>query len=170
MNRFTYRNATGVSLNPGANLVDAMEALCIYEDLCQLAGCDGLDELENLLGNLRKNISEKARNSWRKRPPARILDYQNAEDLPPSPLRIVRHCEECAFWEQSDGRMGLCKRYPKQIHPTGTKFGKMEKVPGEFRPAAARRVACIKGFIERVKQARQEDPHTSLPGDKEVIT
>lgn len=154
MIRHTCRRASGVSLTPGVNLVEALEALCIYEDLCALAECEGPDELENLLGNLRTNVPKRTREAWKTTIPQRHAETPAAYAPPP---RVVRHCEECAFWEAVDGRLGICKRYPKKVHPTGTKFGKMVAVPGEYRRASARRVACIKGFLARVEKKTEEE-------------
>ena len=161
MDRFTFRNPlfrNRVSLEPGKNLMDALETLSDYEDLAEAAGCESCDELRNLVGNALINTDGRILKGWRHHPPDTPGLFKAEKDLPT--LRKIEHCEDCVHYAETPGeRRGVCKIHPMRLKKTGTKWGEYVIIPGEQRPVSARRVAC-KDHAARYgppEQAKQAD-------------
>lgn len=138
--RHMFRDSTGTVIRDGANVMDALDDLCAYEEACEAAGIHGPAELRKRLQQAEEDrtAAEKAR-----------LEAQPEPEQPqPEPARRPRwttgkHCEGCAFYRATvpSGGHGICKIHKRRVRPQGGK-GQNYVLLDEPRQVMARRVAC----------------------------
>lgn len=123
--RKMYRNKTGTTLLPDVSVIDALDRLCDYEDVCEAAGIHGPEELRKRLACVHALQASEG--------PAKLIEGR-------------KRCGDCGHWERDSGnrrgRAGHCTIHQRAIRAGGGRKGHLITIQGEPRACAAARPAC----------------------------
>lgn len=140
--RYMDRDADGLcTIRPGGNIMDTLEAFCRLEEVLELFGIDGAEELKAVLSQANRKKKGEEQGS-----PLRTEG--KADRKKTAGHGYSAHCEDCGNYVQERPKAGHCAVHNRMKRSRPGRAGILYEIPGEPRPVCARRPAC-KNFKRR---------------------
>ena len=129
-------------IRPGGNIMDTLEAFCRLEEILELFGIDGAEELKAALAAAKRKTKGAAGKL-----PSLHTHGEDGRKIPAG-RGYSAHCEDCGNYVQERPRAGHCAVHNRSKRTKPGRAGCMIEIQGEPRPVCARRPAC-KDFNRR---------------------